>query len=141
MVSPNWPQRFVCPDGLNSAESAAMHTLVDLIAWLAARAGANLGITAAGTPAEPWSGATNADRAGRLVPVPQDGLEPEVSRSLGVHWALWLAVGLILLILAVGYVRRKWRARGEARPVPAVSLGEGRDEIGDAFAVVEIEQR
>ena len=70
-----------------------MRTLVGLIAWLAARAGANLGITAAGTPAEPWSGATNADRAGRLVPVPQDGLEPEVSRSLGVHWALWLAVG------------------------------------------------
>jgi hypothetical protein len=93
-----------------------MRTLVGLIAWLAARAGADLGIAAAGSPSEPWSGATNADRAGRLVPVPQDGLEPEISRSRGLHWALWLAVGLILLILAVGYVRRKWRARGDERP-------------------------
>jgi len=92
-----------------------MRALVGLIAWLAARAGADLGI-AAGSPSEPWSGATNADRAGRLVPVPQDGLEPEMGRSLGLHWALWLAVGLILLILAVGYVRRKWRARGDERP-------------------------
>ena len=39
-----------------------------------------------------------------------------MGRSLGLHWALWLAVGLILLILAVGYVRRKWRARGDERP-------------------------
>ena len=95
-----------------------MRTLVGLIAWLAARAGADVGIATAtaGSPSEPWSGATNADRAGRLVPVPQDGLEPEISRSLGLHWALWLAVGLILLILAVGYVRRKWRARGDERP-------------------------
>ena len=43
-------------------------------------------------------------------------LEPEMARSLGLHWALWLSVGLILLILAVGYVRRKWRARGDERP-------------------------
>jgi hypothetical protein len=86
-----------------------------LIAWLAMRAGADIGLTDAGTPV-PWSDATTADRAGRLVPVPQDALEPEVTRSLGAHWALWLSVGLILLILAVGYIRRKWRARGDQRP-------------------------
>ncbi len=70
----------------------------------------------AGAPLPPGSQDTTADRAGRLVPVPQDGLEPEVTRSLGTHWALWLAVGIVLLILAVGYIRRKWRAHGAARP-------------------------
>jgi hypothetical protein len=87
-----------------------MRTLIALIAWLAMRAGAEIGSGA------PWSDATTADRAGRLVPVPQDALEPEVTRSLGAHWALWLSVGLILLILAVGYIRRKWRSRGDRRP-------------------------
>jgi hypothetical protein len=87
-----------------------MRTLVALIAWLAIRAGANIG------PGAPWSDATTADRAGRLVPVPQDALEPEVTRSLGAHWALWLSVGLILLILALGYIRRKWRSRSDQRP-------------------------
>ena len=90
-----------------------MHTLVDLVAWLAARAGAGLG---AGAPLGLGSEDTTADRAGRLVPVPQEGLEPEVTRSLGTHWALWLAVGIVLLILAVGYIRRKWRAHGAGRP-------------------------
>jgi hypothetical protein len=84
-----------------------MRTLVGLIAWLATRAGADFGITGAGAPTVPWSDATTADRAGRLVPVPQDALEPEVARSLGAHWALWLAVG---------YIRRKWRSRGDQRP-------------------------
>lgn len=87
-----------------------MRTLVGLIAWLAMRAGADIGSGA------PWSDATTADRAGRLVTVPQDALEPEVTRSLGAHWALWLSVGLILLILAVGYIRRKWRSRSDQRP-------------------------
>jgi hypothetical protein len=94
-----------------------MRTVVGLIARLAARAGADVGLADAGSPSAPWSGATNADRAGRLVPVPQDGFEPEMSRSLGAHWALWLAVGLIVLILAGGYVRRKWRARGGKRAI------------------------
>ena len=49
-------------------------------------------------------------------PFPQDALEPEVTRSLGAHWALWLSVGLILLVLAVGYIRRKWRSQGGERP-------------------------
>ena len=65
-----------------------MRMLIGLIAWLAARAGADIGIADAAQPA-PWSDATTADRAGRLVAVPQDALEPEVTRSLGVHWALW----------------------------------------------------
>jgi hypothetical protein len=89
-----------------------MRTLIDIIAWLAMRAGADIG----SGPPVPGSDATTADRAGRLVPVPQEALEPEVTRSLGAHWALWLSVGLILLILAVGYIRRKWRARAVQRP-------------------------
>jgi hypothetical protein len=92
-----------------------MRTLIGLIAWLAARAGADIGIADAGAPT-PWSDATTADRAGRLVAVPQDALEPEVTRSLGAHWALWLSVGLIVLILAAGYIRRKWRSQGGERP-------------------------
>ena len=87
----------------------------------------------------PGSEVTTADRAGRLVTVPQDALEPVVTRSLGAHWALWLAVGLVLLILGVGYIRRKWRAQG--RDALAGSPGAGRDEGGDAVGVVEIEHR
>ena len=93
-----------------------MRTLIGLIAWLAARAGADVGMADAGAPPVPWSDATTADRAGRLVAVPQDALEPEVTRSLGAHWALWLSVGLILLVLAIGYIRRKWRSQGAQRP-------------------------
>jgi hypothetical protein len=93
-----------------------MRTLIGLIAWLAARAGADIGIADAGAQPAPWSDATTADRAGRLVAVPQDALEPEVTRSLGAHWALWLSVGLIVLVLAAGYIRRKWRSQGWERP-------------------------
>jgi hypothetical protein len=93
-----------------------MRRLVDLVAWLAARAGAGLGVVGAGAPLGPGTGDTTADRAGRLVPVPQEGLEPEVTRSFATHWALWLAVAIVLLILAVGYIRRKWRANGAERP-------------------------
>jgi hypothetical protein len=89
-----------------------MRTLIGIVAWLAMRAGADIG----SGPPVPGSDATTADRAGRLVPLPQEALEPEVTRSLGAHWALWLSVGLILLILAVGYIRRKWRARAVQRP-------------------------
>ena len=93
-----------------------MRTLVDLVAWLAAKAAAELGMVDAGAPLLPGGHDTTADRAGRLVPVPQEGLEPEVTRSFGTHWALWLAVGIVLLILAGGYIRRKWRAPGAERP-------------------------
>lgn len=98
-----------------------MRTVLALIAWLATRAGADIrqaGATLgdAATSAVQLAEATGADRAGRLVAVPQDGLEPEVSRSLVSHWALWVAVGLILLILAIGFIRRWWKARGSVRP-------------------------
>ena len=93
-----------------------MRTLVDLVAWLAVRAGAGLGPVDAGAPLGPGSEDTTADRAGRLVPVPQENLEPEVTRSFGTHWALWFAVGIVLLILAVGYIRRKRRPHGAERP-------------------------
>lgn len=93
-----------------------MRTLVDLVAWLAARAAAGLGTVEAGAPLGPGNEDTTADRAGRLVPVPHEGLEPEFTRSLGTHWVLWLAVGILLLILAIGYIRRKWRTHGPERP-------------------------
>ncbi len=91
-----------------------MRTLFALLQWLAVRAGAGAALADAGGAAS--DGASTADRAGRLVPAPEAGLEPEVGRSLLGHWALWLAVGLVLLIVGVGYVRRRWRARGDARP-------------------------
>jgi hypothetical protein len=90
-----------------------MRTLIALLEWLAVRAGAGVGMAGVGSPA--WQDETTADRAGRLVPTPQDGLEPEVGRTLSEYWALWLAVGLVLLIVGAGYMRRRWRARGHAR--------------------------
>ena len=95
-----------------------MRTLVAVLEWLAARAGA----MAAAADAGAADGAT-ADRAGRLVPVPHDGLEPDVSRSLVEHWALWLAVGLVVIIVGMGYVRRRWRARGQMPPAWLTWLG------------------
>lgn len=90
-----------------------MRTLLVLAAWLAARAGARYA-DAAGRP-PPWT-ETTADRAGRLVPAPQDGLEQDVGRSLGLSWALWTAIAVVLLVVGVGYLRRRWRRRGEAQP-------------------------
>jgi hypothetical protein len=89
-------------------------TVLGLVAWLAVRAGASLDLPrgaylmpsaatagpAPGTPVLP-------NRAGRLVPVPDD---PEAGRSLLAHWALWAAVALILLVLAAGYMRRRWKS-------------------------------
>lgn len=86
----------------------ALRSLINLLEWLAVRAGANLGTA---SEAGSWGGPGTADRAGQLVPAPQDGLEPEVGRSFG-HWALWAAVGVVLVILATGYVRRRWRSKG-----------------------------
>lgn len=98
-----------------------MRMLVGLVAWLAIRAGARVGarrssarIFAAGVPAVAVLGGVGADRAGRLVPLPEDTIEPE--RSLGAHWALVAAVVLIVLILAAGYLRRRWKAGWRPRP-------------------------
>lgn len=52
------------------------------------------------------------NRAGRLVAVPDDGMEPGIARTLLAHWALWAAVALVLLALAAGYVRRRWKTGG-----------------------------
>jgi hypothetical protein len=87
-----------------------MRALVALLGWLAAHAGA------ADAP-------STADRAGRLVPTPHEGLEPEVGRWLVEHWALWLAVGLVLIIVGMGYARRRWRARGQTPPAWLTWLG------------------
>jgi len=111
-----------------------MRALVGLAAWLAIRAGARLhtaarrgreASVAAAVPSVAILGQTiQADRAGRLVPV-DETLEPH--RSLGAHWALWAAVVLIVLILAAGYLRRRWKAGWRPRPAwLAWARGQGR---------------
>lgn len=86
--------------------------LLRLLEWLASQARAGL---SADVGKAPWTEPSTADRAGQLVPMPDDGLEPEVGRWLGLWW-LWLAAGIVLLILAAGYLRWRWKARGETRP-------------------------
>ncbi len=65
------------------------------------------------------------NRAGRLVPVPDDGMEQGFARTLIAHWALWVAVALILLALAAGHVRRRWK--GGAKPGTARFVRPDRD--------------
>jgi hypothetical protein len=100
-----------------------MRVFISLLAWLAVRAGADVGryracshaSLANAVPGVAVLGqALGPNRAGRLVPVPDETLEPEP--SLGAHWALWAAVVLIVLILAAGYLRRRWKAAGSPRP-------------------------
>jgi hypothetical protein len=91
-----------------------MSWLLRLLEWLASQARAGMGADAGGAP---WSDTGGADRAGQLVPMPDEGLEPEVGRALGLWW-LWLAAGVILLILAAGYLRRRGKARSKTRGVP-----------------------
>lgn len=67
------------------------------------------------------------NRAGRLVPVPDDGMEPGFVRTLLAHWALWVAVALILLALAAGYARRRWKGGGRPGLARFSWLGWGRD--------------
>jgi hypothetical protein len=101
-----------------------MRIFVSLLAWLAVRAGADIGrprphssraAVANAVPGAAVLGQTLVpNRAGRLVPVPDETLEPEP--SFGAHWALWAAVVLIVLVLAAGYLRRRWKAAGSPRP-------------------------
>lgn len=85
--------------------------LLRLLEWFATRARVALDADTSGAP---WTGPGTADRAGQLVPVPDNSFEPEVGRSLAGWW-LWLAVGVVMLILAGGYIRRKLKAKGEAQ--------------------------
>ncbi len=108
-----------------------MRALVGLLAWLAIRAGADIG-----TPGQRCGHASfvsvtarfavRPDRAGRLVPLPEEALEP--GRSLLAHWALLAAVALVVAIVAGGYLRRRWkaRARGSRFPWPAWGRNSGR---------------
>jgi hypothetical protein len=89
-----------------------MRILVSLLAWF-------LGQTVA------------PNRAGRLVPLADDGMEPSFLRSLLAHWALWGAVGLILLALAAGYLRRRWKVRRGQRSARFVEDGRGRGKGRD----------
>jgi hypothetical protein len=100
-----------------------MRLLVSLLAWLAMRAGArvraarqsgNRALAAVIPGAAVLGQGVGADRAGRLVPLPEDTIEP--NRSLGAHWALLAAVALIVLILGAGYLRRRWKAGWRPRP-------------------------
>jgi hypothetical protein len=116
-----------------------MRALVGLLAWLAIKAGADIA-----TAGQRWDhasvfGATTRlaelaapvrpDRAGRLVPVPEDALEPD--RTIVAHWALLAAVALVVLIVTGGYLRRRWKAhawrRGARFPWPAWGRHSGRE--------------
>ncbi|MCP4780532.1 MAG: hypothetical protein GY877_07200 [Hyphomicrobium sp.] len=59
---------------------------------------------------------SGANRAGRLVPVPEDAAETEAGTSLDAYWALWAAVTLVILILTIGYIRRRWKGGTAVRP-------------------------
>lgn len=92
-----------------------MHTLVRLLAWFAARAGAT--VRPAGVEGRhAFQTRAGADRSGRLVPLPEDAPETETSTSLEAYWALWAAVALVLLILAIGYIWRRWKVGATVRP-------------------------
>ena len=86
---------------------AVMRTLMDLLQWLALRARVEPRAASNGAGFE----ATTADRAARLVPVPDEALEPEVGRSLIENGALWLLIGSVLLLVGIGYLRRRWRGQ------------------------------
>ncbi len=94
-----------------------MRALVGLLTWLAIKAGADIGrgaslVDSASRVAE-LGPAVHPDRAGRLVPIPEKALEP--NRPVLAHWALLAAVALVVLIVAGGYLRRRWKAHAGGR--------------------------
>ena len=101
-----------------------MRALVGLLAWLAVRAGADIGpaahcwshdcVAGAAIRAAELGPQVRPNKAGRLVPLPEEALEAD--RPLAAHWAFWAAVALVLLIVAAGYLRRRWKAQGAVRP-------------------------
>jgi len=93
-----------------------MRTLVSIIAFLATHAGAQVPPPGRDRAAG-WEDGGTADRAGQLVPVPHESLQPEISRSIWSLPAFWAAVVLILAVLAVGYVRRRVRSRRANDPL------------------------
>jgi hypothetical protein len=112
-----------------------MRALVGLLAWLATRAGADIG-----PPGQRWERASfvgtashlaqagpsvRPDRAGRLVPLPEEAPGPD--RSLAAHWALLAAVALVVLIVAARlHAAAMEGARGTWRRFPWPAWGRGR---------------
>lgn len=88
-----------------------MRTVI-VLQWLVARAGLGARFAGGGE-----LGGATADRAARLVPVPGEELEPEVGRSLIESGALWLLIGFVLVLVGIGYLRRRWRGRHGESPV------------------------
>jgi hypothetical protein len=143
-----------------------MRALVGLLAWLAIKAGADIA-----TPGQRWGHASvfgaatrlaelaapvRPDKAGRLVPVPEEALEPD--RSIVAHWALLAAVALVVLIVTGGLpaaalegareaARSALSLAGVGTPFRARALSLGvcsetsgpDDEVGDGLDIIERE--
>lgn len=88
-----------------------MRTLVSAVAWLATRAGAEVD-GPGGAAREQVAGEPTADKAGRLVAVPDETPQQVTAPSLESYWALGAAAILILILLASGYVWRHLARRG-----------------------------
>lgn len=114
--------RFLWPSKNPETTDVEMRALVGVLAWLASKAGADVRQIGRGWHRPAFVGVAThlaqlgpsirPDRAGRLVPVPEEALEPE--HSFAAHWALIAAVALVVLIVGWGYLRRRWRTRGRS---------------------------
>jgi len=101
-----------------------MRNPVSLIAWLAKQARASFRAAgrrtshasiAVAIPGVAVLGqAIGPDRAGRLVPMPDDTIEQ--GRSFLTFWIVAAAAALIVALLAAGYLRRRWKAAWRQRP-------------------------
>ena len=91
-----------------------MRALVGLLTWLAIKAGADIGRGASLVgSASRVAGLGPAVHPGPGVSIPEKALEP--NHPVLAHWALLAAVALVGLIVAGGYLRRRWRALFEGR--------------------------